>query len=309
MGREESRDEAEPAEEKAAEGVVELLGNGSAFLRLNPPEPSDEDVYVSAAQVRRCELVSGDRVAGPVRPPRRSERYPSLVRVETINGLPAEEVAGGARYDDLPADYPRERLALGGEDPTVKAIEWLTPFGKGSRVTITGASRAGKSEALRRIAEALTHHDDIELQVVLAGVRPEEIAEWQAGPVVPAGATSFAASGEAQGQAVEHVVEQAKRIAARGGDAVVLIDTLDGLHPSVARRALQTVQRVDEHSSVRRGRHRAGPARAARSTAWPWASPEAAKLVAPAGPSCGSAVSSGRTPPRGRPGARCRRGG
>src|SRR6202030_1601323 len=77
---------AEEASARTASGVVEVLGNGSAFLRVDPPEPSDEDVYISAAQVRRCELVSGDRVTGPVRTPRRSERYPSLVRVDTING-------------------------------------------------------------------------------------------------------------------------------------------------------------------------------------------------------------------------------
>ena len=89
-----------------AEGVVELLGNGSAFLRVSPPEASDEDVYISAAQVRRCELVSGDRVSGPVRPRRRSERYPSLARVDTINGASADAVAEGARYEDLPVAYP-----------------------------------------------------------------------------------------------------------------------------------------------------------------------------------------------------------
>src|SRR5207244_2540568 len=80
--------DTEPAE-RVAEGVVELLGNGSGFLRVSPPDPSDDDVYISAAQVRRCELVSGDRVGGPVRPPRRSERYPSLIRVDTINGKAA----------------------------------------------------------------------------------------------------------------------------------------------------------------------------------------------------------------------------
>src|SRR6185437_8822827 len=98
----------EDAEERdagaVAEGVVEVLGNGSAFLRVEPPEPSDGDVYISAAQVRRCELVSGDRVGGPVRTPRRSERYPSLVRIDTINGEAADAVSAGARYEDLPVD-------------------------------------------------------------------------------------------------------------------------------------------------------------------------------------------------------------
>ena len=142
----------EEAPDRSVEGVVEVLSGGSGFVRVSPPEPSEEDVYVSAAQVRRCDLVSGDTVTGPVRAPRRSERHPSLIRVDTINGVPADEVAAGTPFDELPAGYPSERFALGGEDPTVKAIEWLTPFGRGSRVTITGPARAGKTEALRRVA-------------------------------------------------------------------------------------------------------------------------------------------------------------
>src|SRR5947209_2748062 len=112
-----ARTRERPAE-RIAEGVVELLGNGSAFLRVAAPEVSDDDVYISAAQVRRCELVSGDRITGPARAPRRSERYPSLVRVDTINGAPADAVTEGTHYEDLPAGFPVQRLALGSEDPT-----------------------------------------------------------------------------------------------------------------------------------------------------------------------------------------------
>src|SRR5215218_8950070 len=177
-------------EDKLAEGVVELLANGSAFVRLAPPEPTDDDIYISAAQVKRCELVSGDRVGGPVRAPRRSERFPSLVRVDTINGRPADEVAEGTRFEDLPVSFPAERFELGSEDPTVKAIEWLTPFGRGSRVVLAGPARAGKSEALRRLAEALGAIEGIELTLVLAGVRPEELGET--------GGVSFGASADAQ---------------------------------------------------------------------------------------------------------------
>ena len=137
---------------RSAEGVVELLANGSGFVRLAPPEPTDDDIYISAAQVKRCELVSGDRVSGPVRAPRRSERFQSLVRVDTINGRPADEVAEGTRFEDLPAAFPAERFELGSDDPTVKAIEWLTPFGKGSRVVIAGAARSGKSDINPRTA-------------------------------------------------------------------------------------------------------------------------------------------------------------
>ena len=201
--REEEPSAREEEPERTVEGVVEVLSGGSGFVRVSPPEPSEEDVYVSAAQVRRCDLVSGDTVTGPVRAPRRSERHPSLVRVDTINGVPADEVAAGTPFDELPAAYPSERFALGGEDPTVKAIEWLTPFGRGSRVTITGSARAGKTEALRRLAGALADVEELSLSVVLAGVRPEEMSAWREGPVEPAAAVSFAASADAQAQAVE----------------------------------------------------------------------------------------------------------
>jgi transcription termination factor Rho len=237
-------------DDKLAEGVVELLANGSGFVRLAPPEPTDDDVYISAAQVKRCELVSGDRVSGPVRAPRRSERFPSLVRVDTINGKPADEVAEGTRFEDLPAAFPADRFELGSDDPTVKAIEWLTPFGKGSRVVIAGGARSGKSEALKKIAAALAGRDGLEVSVVLAGVRPEEIAEWTEGPVAPVASLSFAASPDAQAQAVEQAIEQGRRVAARGGDAVVLADTLEYLGAGAARRALAAARNITGGGSL-----------------------------------------------------------
>jgi transcription termination factor Rho len=235
---------------RIAAGVVEVLGNGSAFLRVDPPEPSDEDVYISAAQVRRCELVSGDRVTGPVRTPRRSERYPSLVRIDTINGASADSVSDGARYDELPVDWPRERLALGSQDPTLEAIEWLTPIGRGSRVVIVGARHAGKTETLRRLLGAVHGREDLELSLVLVGSRPEEIAQWQEGPVTPVAALSFAASADSQDQAVERAIDAARRVAARGGDALVAIDSLEGLHPHAARKALAAARNLREGGSL-----------------------------------------------------------
>ena len=114
----------------------------------------DEDIYVSTAQVKRCELISATTsparcAAAPL------GRFPSLVRVDAINGRPADEVAEGTRFEDLPVGFPAERLALGSEGPDAQGVEWLTPFGKGSRVTLVGPARAGKTEALRRIAAAL----------------------------------------------------------------------------------------------------------------------------------------------------------
>jgi transcription termination factor Rho len=242
--------EPEPDEEQLVEGVVELLGNGSGFVRVDPPDPSDEDVYISSAQVKRCELVSGDRVAGPKRAPRRSERFASLIRIETINGRPAAELADSVRFDDLPAAFPSDRLKVGSDDPTLKAIEWLTPFGKGSRVTIVGPARSGKTEALRRLTAALAGREELTLTVVLAGVRPEEITEWAQGPVPPVAAVSFAASEDAQNSAIEPVIDQARRLAARGADAVVLIDGLDGCSPQIARKALAAARNLIDSGSV-----------------------------------------------------------
>ena len=238
------------SEDEIVEGEVELLPNGSGFLRVSPPEPSEDDVYVSAAQVKRCELVPGDRISGPRRAPRRSERFASLIRIDTINGRPADEVADSTRFDDLPATYPSERFRLGSDDPTIKAIEWLTPFGRGSRVSIVGPSRAGKTEALWRLAATLAAQDDVQVTLVLAGVRPEEITAWQQGPATPAAAVSFAASADAQAQTVERAVDQARRLAARGSHAVVLIDTLGGIQPHAARKLLAAARNIDGGGSL-----------------------------------------------------------
>ncbi len=245
-----SDSDSDSESDEIVEGVVELLANGSGFVRVDPPDPSDDDVYISSAQVKRCELVSGDRIAGPKRAPRRSERFASLIRIETINGRPAAELADSVRFDDLPAAFPEDRLKIGSDDPTLKAIEWLTPFGKGSRVTIVGASRSGKSEALRRLVTAMADREGLSLSVVLAGVRPEEISEWNGGPVTPAAAVSFAASEDARNGAVEPAIDQARRLAARGADAVVFIDTLDGCSPGLARKALGAARNIVDGGSV-----------------------------------------------------------
>jgi transcription termination factor Rho len=117
-------------------------------------------------------------------------------------------------------------------------------------VTIAGPARAGKSEALSRLASALSEREDVQLSVALAGVRPEEISEWAKGPVEPAAAVSFAASPDSRSSAVERVIDQARRMAARGADAVVLIDTLDGLHAAAARKALAAARNIVDGGSL-----------------------------------------------------------
>ncbi len=237
------------AEPETVEGVVELLPGGSGFVRLNPPGPSDDDVYISSAQIKRCELVTGDRVSGPRRPPRRSERFASLLRVDSVNGRPATEQADSARFEELPIAFPDRKFALSTEDELLAALDRAAPIGRGSRVSIVGPAGSGKTEALRRVAGALAQGEE-RMWLILAGVRPEEIPEWQSGPVEPAAALSFAASPDAQAQALDGVVEQARRLVARGTHAVLLIDTLDTILPGTARKAMASARNVVDGGSL-----------------------------------------------------------
>jgi transcription termination factor Rho len=236
-GEEQAAAETPAAEPRVVEGVVELLANGSGFLRPDGATSSDSDVYVSAAQARRCELVAGDRISGPVRAPRRSERHPSLIRVDTINGVAADEVVHGARIDDIEVDWPTQRLALDTSDKLLAAIDAHAPFGAGSRVAITGPSRSGKSYLLTRLASALAALEGFELELTAVGVRPEELGEYRALASFTGTGSTFATPRDAQDAALEQAVERGRRVAVRGGNAILLIDTLDGLSEAAARRA------------------------------------------------------------------------
>src|SRR3954447_18891226 len=141
---EEPEVEEEPlTEEETATGVLDVLPNGSGFVRVDTDTAgqSRDDVYISPPQTRRCELRAGDEVSGPVRPPRRNERHPSLVRVETVNGNPAEPPEERPNFSELTAVFPSERLS----GPA--AIEAI-PFGKGSRVAVGGPPGAGATRLL-----------------------------------------------------------------------------------------------------------------------------------------------------------------
>jgi transcription termination factor Rho len=200
--------------------------------------------------------------AAPAKPRRRRSRQERTARAEPVPALdatpppepeaakPADAVSDRARFESLPATFPDEPLPLSADDPTVAAIESLTPIGKGSRVTIVGPARAGKTETLRRLAMALEKRDDLRLLLLLVGVRPEEIGSWQAGPLEPVQALSFATPTSAQDRAVYAVIDEVRTIALDGGDAVILLDTLEGLHEHAARRALATARKLLDGGSV-----------------------------------------------------------
>jgi transcription termination factor Rho len=230
-------EEDEASDEEILTGTLDILANGSGFLRLDPAGQSRDDVYVSPAQIRRCELRSGDEISGPVRPPRRNERHPSLIRVESVNGGDAEPPEQRPWFGDLTPVFPTENL---GE---LKGV----PYGKGSRVAIVGPSGAGATTLLREAVTALG--EDVSIQIVLAGVRPEEIAAWrELGPPVVGG--SFERSPEAQAQAAELAVERAKRQVERGGHAAVVIDSLQALPPGTRRRVFGAGRATEEGGTL-----------------------------------------------------------
>jgi transcription termination factor Rho len=236
---EEPEPEPEEPEGELVTGVLDVLPNGSAFLRADPAVHSRDDVYVSPAQIRRCELRSGDEVSGPVRPARRNERHPSLVHVETVNGADAEPPAERPWFGDLTPVFPSEKL------PAPASLDGI-PFGRGSRVAISGPPGSGATSLLREIVAALGSQD---LIVALAGVRPEELAEWSAGDAPVVGG-SYDRSPEPQAQAAELAVERAKRRVERGEHAVVVVDSLDSLSPGARRRVFGAGRALEEGGSL-----------------------------------------------------------
>lgn len=234
----------EQAVHESGTGTLELRPNGSGFLRSNPDEAADDDIYVSPAQIRRCRLRSGDQVAGPARAPRRSERYRSLVRVDTVNGEDPEARAKRPDLDALTATWATAKLSLP-DDLDVPA------FGRGSRVVVTGAPGSGTTTLLRAIATGLAAVDDLDLTVILAGVRPEEVGEWREalaeGSLVGGG---FDGSPEEQSDVARAAIDLARSAAEDGRDAALVVDSLEGLAPAVRRRLLAAARNTAEAGSV-----------------------------------------------------------
>ena len=234
--------EEEISDEEPATGVLDILANGSGFVRVDPSGQSSADVYVSPAQIRRCELRAGDEVSGPARGPRRNERHPSLVRIETVNGGAAEPTEERPWFGDLTPVFPSQKLNA------PKALK-DAPFGRGSRVAIAGPPGAGATTLLRELASELAADGELAVQVVLAGVRPEEVTDWRRNEALNVAGGSFDRSPDAQAQAAELAVERAKRRVERGGHAAVLIDSLEAL-PGSARRRIFGAGRATEEGGT-----------------------------------------------------------
>ena len=224
--RAEPEDGAEVETEEIS-GVLDRMPQGYGFLRLEGLSAHEGDVYVSASQIRRCELRPGDEVSGPARAPRRGERHRALVRVESVNGQEPE--GERVQFEDLTAVAPSRRLSLGEAEPLARAVDLLAPLAFGQRVLILAEPRSGRSTLLRSIGHALAG-GDANVRVLLADERPEEVTEWER--ALPDADIVAAPADQEPGdqvRAAELAMGYAKRRAEAGEDVIVIIDSLSRL--------------------------------------------------------------------------------
>src|SRR5512133_1718615 len=255
-GAEEEPEEG-PAEGELAAGVLDIVPAGHGFLRLHDLEHGLDDVYVSASQIRRCELRAGDEVSGPARPPRRGERHPALVHVELVNGEePGEERAAG--FEQMTPVTPHRRIPLApdSEDLLVRAADLLAPLAYGQRVLVIGDPRSGRTTLLRGLVRAIAADDGpAALILLLVDERPEEVTEWRRqAPAVEIAAAPADLSADDQVRHAELALARAKRRAERGEDVVVMIDSLTRLgvayrDPTAGKPAFGAGRELEEEGS------------------------------------------------------------
>ncbi|MBN2528614.1 MAG: transcription termination factor Rho [Deltaproteobacteria bacterium] len=217
------------------EGVLEVLPDGFGFLRAPDYNylPGPDDIYVSPSQIRRFTLRTGDIVSGNIRPPKESERYFALLKVEKINGEPPEVAQTKILFDNLTPLYPDTRFQL--ETPeqpndSTRIIDLLCPIGKGQRCLIVSPPRAGKTVLLQQIANAISaNHPEAKLHVLLIDERPEEVTDMARNVDGEVVSSTFDEPAQRHVQVAEMVIEKAKRLVEHNEDVVILLDSITRL--------------------------------------------------------------------------------
>ncbi len=215
------------------DGILETLPEGFGFLRVHGFLSSQDDVYVSQSQIKRFNLRTGDLVSGAVRPPKDSERYFSLLRIEAINGENPETAKRRINFDELTPVFPDDRLRLETEQRNISArvIDLVAPIGKGQRGLIVAPPKAGKTTLLKTIANSIiTNNPEVVLMILLVDERPEEVTDIKRSvPLAQVAASTFDELPENHMKVQEMVLERAKRLVEAGMDVVVLLDSLTRL--------------------------------------------------------------------------------
>nr|WP_298008123.1 transcription termination factor Rho [uncultured Anaerolinea sp.] len=212
-------------------GILEIMNEGIGFLRSDYRVGPD-DVYVSQAQLRRYELRSGDLVIGHVRPPREGERHYGLVKVESINGLPAEEARRRPNFENLTPIFPDKRYDLETDRNILatRLINLIAPIGRGQRGMIVSPPKAGKTTILKQVANAISkNYPEVHLMITLIGERPEEVTDMDRSVDGEVIASTFDEPVTSHVRAAEIALERAKRLVETGRDVVILMDSLTRL--------------------------------------------------------------------------------
>ena len=213
-------------------GILEIMDEGIGFLRSARYTISDEDVYVSQAQLRRYDLRSGDLIIGHVRPPRDSERHWGLLKVESINGVDPEDARRRVKFEHLTPIFPDQRFDLEtrGDVVSTRMINLIAPIGRGQRGLIVSPPKTGKTTILKQIANAIsTQYPDVHLIVALIGERPEEVTDMDRSVDADVIASTFDEPVTSHVRAAEIALERAKRLVEIGRHVVILMDSITRL--------------------------------------------------------------------------------
>ncbi|MFO8053343.1 MAG: transcription termination factor Rho, partial [Candidatus Omnitrophota bacterium] len=216
------------------DGVLEVLPEGFGFLRSKNYSylPSPDDIYVSPSQIRKFSLRTGDTVSGQIRPPKDSEKYFALLKVEAVNYENPDEARNRVLFDNLTPIYPKERFILE-TDPKVlstRVLDLLCPIGKGQRGLIVAPPYSGKTVLLQKVANGIMkNYPDVTLMVLLIDERPEEVTEMEnivKGEVI---SSTFDEPAQRHIQVAEMVIERAKKLVEHKKDVVILLDSITRL--------------------------------------------------------------------------------
>ncbi len=216
------------------EGLLDLRDDGYGFLRTKSYHPSPNDVYVSINQVRRYHLRKGDSIVGGFRPAASNEKYPALLRVDTVAGMDPEVARLRPRFEDLTPLFPDEKLNLetneGRGDLTPRIVDLLSPIGKGQRGLIVSPPKAGKTTVMKQIAQSIeANNPEVHLMVLLVDERPEEVTDIRRtvkGEVI---SSTFDRPAEEHTHVAELCIERAKRLVEQGRDVVIILDGITRL--------------------------------------------------------------------------------
>ena len=226
------RDKAEKQGHELRGGILEVIDDGIGFLRSDQYLPGPDDIYVSQTQIRRFGLRTGDMVIGQVRPPKDSEKYYGLLRVEAVNGLDPDQSKRRGRFDALTAIFPEERYNLETSPRllSTRLLNLIAPIGRGQRGLIVSPPKAGKTTVLKDVANAISYnYPQIHLMVVLIGERPEEVTDMDRSVDAEVISSTFDEPVAYHVRVAEMALERAKRLVESGQHVVIMLDSITRL--------------------------------------------------------------------------------